>query len=262
MNEEAMIREQIRSVPLIRYLSYGFLDPRIERDSFGIIVYSVSPDAKEGQLGEYRPAFFENTEVFNFRPRSFPIFVRSIKEKFHLGCNPTNGTGSCWAKSQISSNNPLGPGMLTVQHLVGTANKKIDLSCGIRAAILDRAPWGIDAMLLDTPCCSLAGNKMNPKQHIAPWTTVEFRGGVSGPISCQITDITNTQGVFSNAYLPIRIFIDSPGQPGDSGALVEIPASDPVGLYMGEYMSLSGVRGGFAQHLFQVTSIMDMEIYR
>lgn len=266
MSEENSIREQIKTIPLIRYLSYGFLDPQRERDAFGVIVYSLSQTVDEGFFANYTLQLLSDVELRNGlgvrAARTFPIFVRAITEDLHLACHPTNGTSACFAKSRISSGSPIGPGALSVQHLIGVKQRRVSLRCCNSSKVLDQAPYGIDAMLFEAPCMPSLGSKRKAIQNVAPWTQVQFTGQSSGTVQAQVSDVTNTYGVFSNAHLPIRVFLDKAGQPGDSGSMVESTSLDPISLYMGEYRSRSGVTGGFSQHLFQVTQIMDMELYK
>jgi hypothetical protein len=110
---------------------------------------------------------------------------------------------------------------------------------------------------------SRQGSPAHVPQLIAPWSDYEFAGSASsGPIRGKVTKISDTNGIFTSEHLPIRIFLSSHGTDGDSGALVIDTASGhPIGLYMGGYADPAGGTGGIAQHLFQATSIMDMEVY-
>jgi hypothetical protein len=97
---------------------------------------------------------------------------------------------------------------------------------------------------------------------IAPWSDYEFSGAASGPVRGKVTKITDTSGIFTSAHLPIRLWLSSHGTEGDSGALVRDSVSgDPIGLYVGGYADPVGSAGGLAQHLYQATTLMDMEIY-
>jgi hypothetical protein len=69
--------------------------------------------------------------------------------------------------------------------------------------------------------------------------------------------------VIDSPYLPISIFFDRPCWPGESGSLVSMATGEGIGLYRGEVRNatingLTGQTAGFAQHLVQAATILDV----
>jgi len=79
----------------------------------------------------------------------------------------------------------------------------------------------------------------------------------AGVAQRSVVTVTDTLGVINDPYHPIKVYLDQPCQPGDSGALVDSGANEGAGIYLGA-MSNATVLGqpgqtvGFAQHLEQV----------
>jgi hypothetical protein len=244
-----------KQVPGYRYTAYGFFDDEYKEIKFGIIIYAAF-DYSKGDLDKNIPKSVIADD------HEFPVRLRRIHENLHeFGSNPPGGTGGCYARSRVT-NNSLGPGILTAKHVVGRElGTFITLSCGCKGKIIDSGPDGIDAALIQTDC-SKAVNPVVPLKYIAPWMDVVFWGGSSGTIKTKITAVTDTRGILNSEVLPSRIFLANPGKPGDSGALVTTLKNDEaVGIYMGEFIDDAGQKGGIAQNVFQVTQIMDMELY-
>lgn len=66
--------------------------------------------------------------------------------------------------------------------------------------------------------------------------------------------MTDTLGIIDDPIHPIKVYLDQPCLPGDSGALVQTPAGEGVAIYCGEMTgaTVAGRTGqtvGFAQHL-------------
>jgi hypothetical protein len=133
--------------------------------------------------------------------------------------------------------------------------------------VIDVAPAGIDAALVDTPEPFVTSSKaMKAIAAVAPWIDVEFTGASSGPHVTKVTATTDQLGILNSPLFPMRVLLAKHGQAGDSGALILEKASSrkpkAVGLYMAKYTDTAGRPGGLAQHMEQVVEIMDMELYR
>ena len=248
-----------KKVPGFKYLSIGFHDPETEDDSFGVILYSC-PSLPAGQYSEGKIQF-PSLEVDG---HEFPVVVRGITEHLHQSPpNPPGGTSSCWAKSRVNGS-PIGPGILTSKHVVGTIptlSSQLQLTCGCTGSVADIGPDGIDAALI-TSRCSRTASPLHTRKLVAPWSDVFFEGSSSGRVDTKVTDITDTRGILNSSSLPVRVFLAHHGRGGDSGALVRDSLNGyAVGIYMGMYTDLAGNSGGFAQHAFQATELMDMELY-
>ena len=245
----------VRATPGFRHLAFGFLDPEFEGDAFGVIIFA----ARSFQRTE-RPT--ESAGAIKVDGYEFPVVVRRILETPHQAVpSPSGGTGACWARSRINAN-PIGPGILTAKHVVGNVlGVPIMLSCGCTGRLDDVGPDGIDAALV-TSSCSRAGRQVMPRQLVAPWMDVYVEGESSGRRHTKVTAVSDTMGILNSASLPARVFLASAGRGGDSGAIVaEARSDDPVGIYMGGYSNPAGQVGGIAQHAYQVTQLMDMELY-
>jgi hypothetical protein len=245
-----------RAVPGFRYLAIGFLDPEYETDDFGVILFAAFA------LSDNRERRPDIPSAICIGNRSFPIVTRRIIE-FAQGAppNPLGGTGACFAISKAGSQ-PIGPGILTAKHVVGDVlGASVALSCGHTGSVGDVGPDGIDAAIVISPCLKNKGHQMQPRQLIAPYTDVDFSGARS-TVSTKVTAVTDTKGILNSSALPSRIFLAQPGVGGDSGALVaESRSGTPIGIYMGSYLDPANLTGGIAQHLYQATEIMDMEIF-
>lgn len=246
-----------RTVPGFRYTAYGFLDPEYEQDAFGIIIFAA-PSIFSEEVPQY-----ELPSCFEVDGWEFPVVVRRVIERNHqFGSHPSGGTGVCWARSRVSGE-AIGPGILTSKHVVGNVlGTPISLSCGCPGQVGDVGPDGIDAAIVVSPCSQATPRRLYPRQLVPPWLDVEFSGATSGTYYTKVTSVTDTKGILTSAHLPSRIFLAAPGRPGDSGALVrETNSGDPIGIYMGEYSDPAGQRGGIAQHVYQATELMDMELF-
>jgi hypothetical protein len=249
-------------IPGYKYTAYGFFRTKWSHEyQFGVIVY------KDDNL--FAKILFS---LRNFiRPYSvytqadgepFPVIYRSINERTHsFTCNPVNGTGTCYV-SDITANSPTG--VLTAKHVTGTKRgKKIRLSCGGEAKVALVGEEGIDAAVVDSGCIrehSKKAKEIFPEKFIPPFIEAEFWGAISDVIKTRVEHVTDTRGVLNSAYLPVRIFLKEAGSDGDSGALVE--GAKPLGIYMGLYSSQGIGTGGIAQHLYQVTQIMQLKTYK
>lgn len=246
-----------RKIPGFCQFAVGFLNPVTEKDAFGVIALVLSHE---------RPAkqFIDLIEVNN---RKFPIVVRSITLTEHASptVHPSNGTATCWAKSRVSTPLPQ-EGILTAKHVTGTRlQARVKFNGGGVGRLVDMAPEGIDAAVVDTPeTFPRSPMRMRTIAAVAPWTDVEFTGAGSGGLHrTKVTAVTDILGILSSPLLPVRVVLANHGSPGDSGALVLEPkTSKAVGLYMAEFSDQAGRSGGLAQHMEQVVQIMDMELYR
>lgn len=115
--------------------------------------------------------------------------------------------------------------------------------------------------LMQLSCkCSNTGKKLLVKNFVAPWTDVYFNGKKSN-LRTKIEQVVIPGGVISSPLLPARLLLADKGVKGDSGALIRDSNDDEaVGIYLGGYNSPSNKVGGIAQHVFQITKTMDLDI--
>ncbi|OPY72631.1 MAG: hypothetical protein A4E64_02890 [Syntrophorhabdus sp. PtaU1.Bin058] len=238
----------VRPVIGFRFLGFGFLDPELEEDNFGVIVFATNPNYG-------KPFFLEPIEL---EEKSFPVVVRPFIEIPHWpSIHLSLGRCGCWAETRMSSNS-VGPGGLTAKHCVSglTMGSKVPLTDGTWGTLLDIAPEGIDAAIVatgETPGSTI----LKTEEFVTPYTDVEFEGA-SGPVKTKITAVTDTFGILSSPVLPSRVALARSGAHGDSGAIVKsIPLGRAVGIYMGAYTDTAGRYGGLAQTAHQVALTMD-----
>jgi hypothetical protein len=248
------ILQFMRPVIGFRFLGFGFLDPELEEDNFGVIVFATNPD--------YTKPFY--LESIKFEEKSFPVVVRPFVGIPHSpSIHPSLGRCGCWATTRISSPSPVGPGGLTAKHCVLglTKGSKVSLSNGTWGTLLDIAPEGIDAAIVDTG--ETAGNAtLQTEKFVTPYTDVEIEGAL-GPVTTKITAVTDTFGILSSPDLPSRVALARSGAPGDSGAIVRSKSSGcAVGVYMGAYTDVAGRSGGLAQTAHQVELTMDGRFFQ
>ena len=248
------IEQFMKPVIGFRFLSFGFLDPELEKDDFGVIVFATNPDYSN-------PFFLESIEL---EEKSFPVVVRPFVAIPHSpSIHPSLGRCGCWAMTRISSASPVGPGGLTAKHCVLglTKGSKVALSNGTWGTLLDIAPEGIDAAIVDTG--ETAGKTiLQTENFVTPYTDVEFEGTL-GPVTTKITAVTDTFGILGSPSLPSRVALAKSGSPGDSGAIVRsISSGYAVGVYMGAYTDAAGRPGGLAQTAHQVALTMDGRFFQ
>jgi hypothetical protein len=129
---------------------------------------------------------------------------------------------------------------------------------------VDVSPGSIDAAVVACDDCDTTTNKMiSPIENVAPWTNVSFQTEHKGVVKARVTSCENPLGIFDSPLFPLMIIMDEHGDHGDSGSLVlDTESGRPIGLYVGSYVDRAGRRGGIAQHLYQVTQIMKLNLYQ
>ncbi len=242
-----------RQVPGFQFLTIGFLDPELETDGFGVILYA-SPDVHAERPSIANIAAGDHT---------FPIVVRSVVRAAHATTvNPVEGTTACWARSRVGSS-PRGPGLLTAKHVVtGTLGACVSLTDGSTGSVLDLAPEPIDAALVGVPGTPPALHHVGVYPLPAQERLVQFTGASSGFHETPITQVSMFLGVRRLPEFPNRFAILEAGLPGDSGALItDVETGRPVGIYQGEVTDSFDQTVGLAQGLEQVRLLMDLEVY-
>jgi hypothetical protein len=228
---------------------------RVTQDAdpvFGVFIYA------EGgvHVPEYGPL-----EVGG---HTFPVVVRrgQWRQDSASTVHPVNGTAACWASSASLP----GDGFLTAAHLLPSAaiGDTLQTRAGL-GRVIDIAPPGIDAMLVEPPGGAptniTSRPRINPQPLVAPFIPAQFCGVSSGCVSTTVTNVTNMFGTLS-PHIPGRVFLAHAGQGGDSGALIR--GGSPVtgiGLYAGRFLDAAGVQHGYGMHLAQVAYCMSLDLY-
>jgi hypothetical protein len=252
--ENAFQREKYaQEMPGFRTATYGFFDPETEADGFGVIAY-VAPSLYGVPRGEFRWVSVDD--------QSFSVIVRPANWRLHAPTvHPALGTSTCWAKSRRPTLKSKS-GILTAKHVVGkpAIGSAVPLTSG-HGTLLDLAPEGIDAALVQVPSSNWPGSPgtLNCQKFVAQWSDVDVYSP-SGQFSTKVTEVSSGRGTLDPS-IPLRIFLANPGQSGDSGALVMDSAGRGIGLYMGEVTTPANLQEGFCQHLGQVESSMAVDLF-
>lgn len=242
-----------KEVPGFRLATYGFFDPETEIDGFGVIAY-VAPSLLGIPGGQFH--------WVNVDDQTFPVIVRPANWRLHAPTvHPSLGTSTCWAKSRrVTLKNK--PGILTAKHVVAhtTIGSSVSLTSG-KGRLLDLAPEGIDAALVQVPTSHwpLSPGTLSCQKFVAQWSDVDMCSP-TGRFSTKVTEVSSGRGSLDPS-IPLRIFLANHGQSGDSGALVMDNAGRGIGLYMGEVTTPANLQEGLCQHLGQVESSMAVDLF-
>jgi hypothetical protein len=229
----------------------GVLDQDFEGQGFGLIVMA-RPPVSSGINGLIMFPRLAQT--------SFPVAIRSLYEEAHSPPALPNAASACWAEDRTT---PGKWGLLTCRHaLSGVAvGAQVTLSTGATARIDRKADPTIDAAFLTTTAPQNP-TKMNLLRYPVPGQSVTVAAS-AGAAQRSVVTVTDTLGVINDPYHPIKVYLDQPCQPGDSGALVDSSANEGTGIYLGAMSNAtvagqSGQTVGFAQHLEQAIEILDL----
>lgn len=171
--------------------------------------------------------------------RGMPVArVFNYRELVEHVANPTMplATGACWARTKKPGVSPAVEGVVTAGHVVkGVALRGAVSMSGAGAWNLgDRGSCKIDAALIVQAGCIPSGAaRLRVQRQPVAAAVVDFTGVTSGPRSGRLTHVLAHPSYFGERH-PMRVFFDTHGSGGDSGALVtERVSGDGVGIYMG-----------------------------
>jgi hypothetical protein len=229
----------------------GVFDEDFEGVGFGPVIMARPPSAS-GIIGQIAFPQLDGA--------SFPVVLRSLEEDFHAVPSPSNASSACWVEDRTKQSQW---GVLTCRHaLSGVAvGAHVTLNSGATARVDRKAPPTIDAAFLTTAAPHNLV-KMNLLRYAVPGQNVRVTAS-AGAAHRSVVTVTDTLGVINDPYHPIKLYLDQPCQPGDSGALVDTHASEGAGIYIGEMTNATvagraGQTVGFAQHLEQAIEILDL----
>jgi hypothetical protein len=258
-----------RVVPGFRFSAIGFLDPTLEENSFGVVVF-VDPQSAIALRGRRRSTQepftrHEPLTYIEIEGASFPVFIRGYREDRHgIPCQPLGGTVSCWAVSRRSTY-PVGPALLTAGHVasgdpavstpqIGTL---VQMCTGPTGTVVDVGTPGMDLALVDAGGCDYTGSV--PTARALPWDVVTVERQV--PLTAQVRFVTDTQGIYTSPLMLVRLLLDKAGSPGDSGALIRNVNGEAVGLYLGAAADPTGLTLGLSADIHQAAYLLDMELF-
>ncbi|HEV2616688.1 MAG TPA: hypothetical protein VGU63_08790 [Candidatus Acidoferrales bacterium] len=250
-----------RSVAGLEMVTYGFADPEYEKDAFAALLYTAPGVPELDEILLVEPQTDLSVKIGNLQ---FPAFIRPSRWEFHQlpQIHPANGTAACWARS-LKPSLQKKVGLVTAKHVVGQRilGNPVPLTKGL-GKLLDLAPEGIDAALIQVPRTLLPSHLHHfvAQTHIAQWTDVQVYGRESGIFQTKVIEVTPSRGSL-HYTIPLRVFLANPGKPGDSGSLVLNANAEGVGIYMGSVTSLANdQQEGFCQHLGQAAETLALEL--
>lgn len=181
-----------------------------------------------------------------------------------------NGTGACWARSNKPSITPASDGVLTAEHVVAgmPLTSSVAMSGSGSWYLGDRGSCKIDAALIvQAGCIPSSAARLGVEYNPLDNTNVEILGAATGKaINARITH-TVIHPTYMSARHPMRVFLDSCGIPGDSGALVMDQATrQGIGIYMGRdpvppSLGAPPVYEGVAQALSQAKHTLQVDLF-
>ncbi len=188
----------------------------------------------------------------------------------HPNGTTANGTSACWATHRVAGG--WADGIITAGHVVTglTLGTSVPLtpsghhSTPGSASVADVGPCQIDAAVLEvsslpSSVTSTLGVLDPARFPIAPGAATRFETA-SAAVMGKVLRVNQNPG-YPGPMMPERIVFDTPGVPGDSGALVaEYGSSDGYGIYMGTIPSVGGTTDGVAQGLWQAAQWFDADL--
>lgn len=252
-------------IPDFEVTAFGFdIDENVDNQLvFGVFSYTEQKKAASEELRSLKIGDYE-----------FPSKVRYGEwvDQSNSHCvHPEGGTATCWAISK-SKTGVERVGLLTAAHILKPCSKgkSIQTSCGI-GKVLEVAPgggekWGIDAMLVSSPCSPSAltlrtnHKPIKAKESFADHTQGYFLGKNSGYVETFISQATDMFGTLDLNFSG-RLVLTKYGQPGDSGALIMTDNNEGAGLYSKIFCGKDGITRGLAMFLAQIKDCMGLELY-
>lgn len=237
-------------IPSFVESAYGFLDPENEKPGFGIIAYSNDP-----RFGNPSSLSSDAVRVDDY---TFPLVLRYRRLIEHAPTSPVGGTATCYAYD----NNTRQFGVLTAAHVFGP-NPQIGQVVQLQNATVEQicaiGPRGLDAALYTVRKPGEGLGEIGLRLFAAPYEEVLINT-LHGGVHTRISAIGDTRGVFDPA-LPCHFYTDTPGQSGDSGALIQgVEDGKALGLYRGEVQTAVKTREGFALSLAQIKQCMNLNL--
>jgi hypothetical protein len=256
-----------RQVPGFQYATFGFVPIGANQPPPGLrtaggyvfgVAIEVEPDV-DGSSQQVQ-LFVENrasiARVINRRRVDLDV------------AHPITGTGACWARSKKSAMSPPRDGVLTAEHVVA------GLPLGAAVSMSQPGPWFLGdcgtckidaALIVKRDCIPSSAKKLVVQTNPIAYTHVEILGAASpSPIRATITHSLVYPNDLSDRN-PMRVFLDTFGKKGDSGALVwEQRTHAGVGIYMGTdpvSLGISDGKEGVAQALVQATDALQLDVF-
>lgn len=233
-------------------ISFGLFDREFEHAGLGVIVNVPRYPGPPFIIAGY-------AEFQRLGGESFPIAIRQSEIDLHLD-HPCGATSACWAQCRSTSL----WGILTAGHAVGGSRpgRAVPLATGGTGTLLRSHFQPVDAAFVVVPAPSIMLTPLSVVSFpsVGMGVTIECQGG---PSHRTIVEVMNNCGVLHTRAMGILVYLDTPANPGDSGALVRVAGGDAVGLYKGS-MKLPGPAKnyrGLAQNFEQAVFALDVHPY-
>ena len=240
----------LRPFQILPLNAIGVLDQEFEYTGFGVVLMA-RPPLTSRMIGQI---------LFHRLAQTFPVVLRSLEEDLHAIPSPSNGASACWVEDRTR---PGHWGVLTCRHALSgvKVGAHITLTSGATAKLVRKAPPTIDAAFLETAAPPHL-KKMTLLRFAVPGQSLRVIAS-AGITQRSVVTVTDTLGVINDPYHPIKLYLDQPCKPGDSGALVDTTAGEGAGIYCGAMTNATVAGGagqnvGFAQHLEQAVEILDL----
>lgn len=233
-------------------VSFGLFDEKSEAAGLGIIV-----DVPHWQGPNFLIAGY--LEFPRLNKLKFPLAFRQSAIELHVA-HPQGATSACWAQCNQNVNVW---GVLTAGHAVSTRpGRSVQMAVGSAASVARSYYQPVDAAFVKTAA---------PSGSPAPLSVLSFPAlSMPARVHCKtgnsartVVEVTSNCGVTHTRKIGMRIYLDNPENPGDSGALVTSATGDAIGIYTGSLNVPGpppGVRG-HAQNFEQAIYALDVKPY-
>ena len=256
-----------RNWPGFEGASYGFIPvgentviPNGIASSNGYVFGAAIKILPRGEAAQF-------VEIVEYGNLQFAVVFNAMRSILHVA-NPTypTGTGACWAKSLRSAIKPASDGVLTAAHNVKGVHLTGSVSMSDPGSwyLGDRRTCKIDAALVvKAGCIPGSASRLTVRDYPLATQSFTFTGvGSGGTITGKIQHSVPNPTSFNEAH-PLRLYLETFGVHGDSGALVTDSSSgEGLGIYIGSLANPgSGVVSGIAQLLSQAEHALNIECY-
>jgi len=198
--------------------------------------------------------------VWDERLKGIPLIYIPVASVPHSPPSVLGTTSTCWAGRRKGS----GPSdILTAAHAFGWygAGTTVLLDNGSNGQVNSVCQHPVDAALIrpsSAPSGAMQPVVVEPVP--VPQEPFEFVGNASSLVQGKLDQVHILPGV-SDPYSPQRIYLDTAGQPGDSGALVRSTVSGrALGIYTGKLENANAVYI-HSQAMQQACDLLDIDLW-
>jgi hypothetical protein len=216
-------------------------------------------DYRVGRDGAMRSSM--DMGALNDRLRGLPLVWVPVAEMYHAAPNVNLGTSSCWAAYPSGGQQPRH--ILTAAHNVNWAGPgtRVAFSGGLTGQVARSTLRPVDAALIDPNFgVPVLANQISLEPVPVQTEPYVFDGAKSGVVNGKITLVHVLAGI-AHPYSPQRVYLDTAGQPGDSGALVRSRQSGrALSIYTG-ILSGNGATYIHSQAIAQACGLLGIDLW-